>query len=80
MMEEVLNDYKIKSGDIVRLRQSNPYCRSGKYAVLSLDDTVCLARTKKHHGDRIISSDFIYLTINDLGFFKRTKNRIRPIF
>lgn len=79
-MEEILNDYKIKSGDILRLRQGNPYCRSGKYAVLSLDDTVCLARTKKHHGDRIVSSDFVYLTINDLGFFKRTKNRIRPIF
>jgi len=79
-VEEILNDYKIKSGDILRLRQSNPYCRSGKYAVLSLDDTVCLARTKKHHGDRIVSSDFVYLTINDLGFFKRTKNRIRPIF
>ena len=79
-MEEILNDYKIKSGDILRLRQSNPYCKSGKYAVLSLDDTVCLARTRKHHGDRIVSSDFVYLTLNDLGFFKRTKNRIRPIF
>jgi len=79
-MEEITNAYKIKSGDVLRLRQNNPYCKSGKYAVLSLDDTVCLARTKKHHGDRIISSDFVYVTINDLGFFKRTKNRIRPIF
>lgn len=78
-MEEVTNNFKIKSGDVLRLRQSNPYCKSGKYAVLSLDDTVCLARTKKHHGDRVISNDFIYLTISDLGFFKRTKSRIRPI-
>jgi len=79
-MEEITNAYKIKSGDVLRLRQNNPYCKSGKYAVLSPDDTVCLARTKKHHGDRVISNDFIYLTINDLGFFKRTKNRVRPIF
>lgn len=79
-MEEILNDYKIKSGDILRLRHSNPYCKSGKYAVLSMDDTVCLARTKKHHGDRVISTDFIYLTITDLGLFKRTKHRIRPVF
>jgi hypothetical protein len=78
-MEEITNAYKIKSGDVVRLRQSNPYCKSGKYAVLSLDDTVCLARTRKHHGDRVVSNDFVYLTIADLGFFKRTKARIRPI-
>ena len=78
-MEEITNDYKIKSGDVLRLRQSNPYCKSGRYAVLSLDDTVCLARTKKHHGDRVISTDFVYVTIGDLGFFKRTKSRIRPI-
>ena len=78
-MEEISNAYKIKSGDVLRLRQSNPYCKSGKYAVLSMDDTVCLARTKKHHGDRVVSNDFVYLTITDLGFFKRTKTRIRPL-
>jgi hypothetical protein len=79
-MEEIVNDYKIKSGDVLRLRQNNPYCKSGKYAVLSLDTTVCLARTQKHQGDRVISNDFIYVAINDLSFFKRTKTRIRPVF
>jgi hypothetical protein len=66
----------VAPGDILRLEHANAYCKRGKYVVLTLDTTVCLALTKKKAKQRRITNHLVYVQITDLCFFKRTRKRL----
>lgn len=71
--------YIVAPGDILRLERSNGYCKRGKYAILALDMTVCLALTKKKAKQRRITNRLVYIQITDLCHFKRTKKHLENL-
>ena len=80
----ISQSYTIQPGDILRLKSPNAYCREGKYVVLSMDLTVCLARTKKEKrlrghkktGERHPTNELVYIQIADLCHFERTHKQV----
>ena len=69
---------RIHTGDILRMRQQNAYCKPGKYAILSLDTTVCLARVKKKAHHRRLTNHLVYFLITDLAHFEPTGKQYKP--
>ena len=72
-------NFRMRTGDILRMRRPNAYCKPGKYAILSLDTTVCLARTKKKSHHRRLTNDLVYFLITDLVHFQPTGKQFKSI-